>query len=424
MLRRPHLVQMCLHTSVFVYWGLHWDQVLPQAPFILGQVAFAYLFDLAVCFARYGNFRLGLGQVPIVGSTNLFLWFKDPLYGAQLAMLVVSILAREYVKWTRNGQKVHIFNPSAIGLFVVAVVLLGTSTVHLTWGPEISVTQGYGRFAYEQIFLAGIIAQFFFGVTWVTASAALTVVGITALYGALTGGVFFVDTSIPIAVFLGMTLLVTDPVSSPYSLGGKVLFGALYGAAVMALYLPLRSVEHVATATEPAFSAAFFDKLLQVPLLNLSVRWIDRLGRRLNLERLNFGLTGYRQRGLHVGIWAVAFFAVRGSMNDHEGRQPSFWRQACEATNAQLADVPDACANYVRVLLGVCEKGSAEACHNLGVVFEFGEAGKAPDLFSAAGAYDQGCKGGAMAACSNLGGLLLVHGDRVADVRIACGGRS
>ena len=74
---------------------------------------------------------------------------------------------------------------------------------------------------------------------------------------------------VPIAVFLGMHLLFTDPSTSPRTELGRVTFGVLYGLSTVGLY------QLLGLAGLPTF----YDKLLQVPLLNLSVRWLDRAAR-------------------------------------------------------------------------------------------------------------------------------------------------
>jgi len=65
-----------------------------------------------------------------------------------------------------------------------------------------------------------------------------------------------------------MHLLFTDPSTSPRTELGRVIFGALYGLSTIALY------ELLGTAGLPTF----YDKLLQVPILNLSIMLIDSGG--------------------------------------------------------------------------------------------------------------------------------------------------
>ena len=50
------------------------------------------------------------------------------------------------------------------------------------------------------------------------------------------GVYFFYDSYIPIAVFLGMHLLFTDPSTSPRTGLGRIMFGMLYGLSVIAAY--------------------------------------------------------------------------------------------------------------------------------------------------------------------------------------------
>src|SRR6185503_2637762 len=112
----------------------------------------------------------------------------------------------------------------------------------------------------------------------------------------------FYDSYIPIAVFLGMHLLFTDPSTSPRTELGRVIFGALYGLSTVALYALLGR----------AGLPTFYDKLLQVPVLNLSIKLIDRAARSPRLQRMDPGRLGRwlapRQRHLaYMSVWALVF---------------------------------------------------------------------------------------------------------------------
>ena len=115
---------------------------------------------------------------------------------------------------------------------------------------------------YLLLFLIGLPGQFFFGVTSMTMSAVVATYVFGRLYFAATGIYFFYDSYIPIAVFLGMHLLFNDPSTSPRTELGRIIYGALYGLSTVVLYDLLGS----------AGMPTFYDKLLQVPLLNLSVK--------------------------------------------------------------------------------------------------------------------------------------------------------
>src|SRR5256714_15569079 len=122
---------------------------------------------------------------------------------------------------------------------------------------------------YLKLFLIGLPGQFFFGVTTMTMSAVVTTYAFGLVYLAATGIYFFYDSYIPIAVFLGMHLLFTDPSTSPRTELGRIIYGAAYGLSTVALYQLLGSKG----------MPTFYDKLLQVPILNLSIQGIDRLAR-------------------------------------------------------------------------------------------------------------------------------------------------
>ena len=127
---------------------------------------------------------------------------------------------------------------------------------------------------YLVLFLICLPGQFFFGVTSMTMSAVVATWLFGRLYFAATGIYFFYDSYIPIAVFLGMHLLFTDPTTSPRTELGRIFYGVLYGLSTVVLYQLLGS----------AGMPTFYDKLLQVPLLNLSVKGIDRAARQLGLN--------------------------------------------------------------------------------------------------------------------------------------------
>src|SRR3989442_8993181 len=112
---------------------------------------------------------------------------------------------------------------------------------------------------------------------------------------------YFFDSRISVSFFLGIPFLITDPATSPRTATGKILFGGLYGAGAFATYGLLGWLG----------APQFYDKLLCVPLLNLSVRWIDRLSNRL-VESVSGRLslprwTAYQFNLVHIGLWVFLF---------------------------------------------------------------------------------------------------------------------
>jgi hypothetical protein len=242
----------------------------------------------------------------------------------------------------------------------VSVLLLIASASDMTWGFEVAQTE----FCPPQMFLAicliGLPGQYLFGVTPMTMAAVATTFVLSAVYDAATGIFFFSDLHVPIAVFLGMHLLFTDPATSPRTELGRIIYGALYGLTTVRLY------DWLLRAGMPGF----YDKLLQVPLLNLSAKWLDAAARSPLLQRINPAEWGKslvpRQRHrAYMSVWAVAFVAMSASgyLGDrHPGQYVPFWQKAC------AADARSACEDLYFLQDGYCEDGSGWACNELGIL--------------------------------------------------------
>jgi hypothetical protein len=390
--RAQHYVQALCQLSVYAYWGWHWPPVYAFAWLLVAQLLFAYAFDMLLSWTRRGSYLLGLGPFPIVFSTNLFLWFKDDWFYLQFVLVAAGFLGKEFVRWHREGRHVHIFNPSAFSLGLFSLVLIATGTTSLTWAPEIAATLSLAPHIYLFLFIVGLVVMYFFSVTLVAASAAAVLFGLSALYWSAAGVPYFLDSEIPSAVFLGLHLLVTDPSTSPKTPLGRVGFGVLYGCGVFGLYSLLGMIG----------APAFYDKLLCVPLLNLSVPFIDRAVQALDsrpiLHRL--GLDGPLGRAnlAHMAVW-MAFFAIMTALGRTDGRHPGdslpFWQQACGANR------PGACARLLQVEASYCSDGSGWACNELGRHYMEGRIAAA-DSERAFPFFSRACELRFQAGCFNL----------------------
>ncbi len=301
-LRKQHYLQACAHISIFLYWGAYWERVADAALLIVAQLVFAYAFDALLAWSRRDTHTLGFGPFPIIFSTNLFLWFKPEWFYLQFLMVAVGFAAKELIRWEKDGRRVHIFNPSSFTLSLFSIVLILTGTTRFTFGQEIATTQLNPPHIYLLIFLVSLPGQLLFGVSSMTLAAVATTYGFGVLYYAATGTYFFLGGSIPIAVFLGMHLLFTDPSTSPRTELGRLLFGVLYGGSVVALFALLGRLG----------VPTFYDKLLPVPILNLMIRGIDRAVRSTLLSRfdpgaLGRGLTPWRRNLAYTAVWAAIF---------------------------------------------------------------------------------------------------------------------
>lgn len=406
--RRVHWVQMIMHSSVYAYWGYYWREVYHEIPLIFAQVAFLYVLDMLVCWSRRDKWILGFGQVPIIFSMNLFLWFRDDWFYLQFVMVALIVFGKEFLRWKRDGQSAHIFNPSAFALFLTSIVLISTHTTPISWGPEISTTLNYPPHIYMEIFLLGLIVQGLFSVTLVTLSSAAMLYALNVAYTHSTGMYQFIDFNIHPAVFLGLHLLVTDPATSPRKNFGKVIFGAAYGAGVFVLVGWLGSL-------------AFYDKLLCVPVLNLTVRALDRASVAVsawfdrqswaNLRPLQ-ALSAWTPQQANfgfMGIWAAFFafmFATGFIAAKHPGSEPAVWEKACSAGR------PKGCEVLSRILDVQCQHNSANDCFTLGMLLNGGK-GLPRNPVGAGRSLKHACDLGLDSACGSVIEMVKTDGDEV-----------
>lgn len=392
-LRRQHYFQACVQSALLLYWGYYWREVYYAAPLIVAQLLFAYGFDSLLSWTHRRKFTLGFGAFPIVFSISLFFWFKDPWFQWQFVMVALGFTAKEFLRWNRDGVNTHIFNPSSFPLAIVSLVLLLADAHDMTWGFDIAATQFYPPYIYLAIALVALPGQYFFGVTPMTIAAVGTTFLFSELYYRVTGSHYFVDLHVPIAVFLGMHLLFTDPATAPRTELGRIFFGVLYGLSTVLLYDLLLS----------ANTPGFYDKLLQVPLLNLSVIALDRLARSPRLRAIDPSTWGRalapRRRHLaYMGVWGTVLVGMSASGHlgdDHPGQWTPFWEQAC------TADAPEACLNLYFLHDTNCADGSPWACNEAGLLL----AGRYANPARAAAAFNRACTQQFAVACDNAAAL-------------------
>ncbi len=401
-LRKQHYLQACAQGSVLLYWGWYWQPVYDAAHLLVAQLLFAYAFDMLLAWSHRDGYTLGFGQFPVIFSTNLFLWFKEDWFYLQFLMIAVGFAAKDLIRWDKEGRRTHIFNPSSFPLSVFSVVLIIAGASRITWGEEIARTQFFPPHMYVFLFLIGLPGQLLFGVTTMTMSAVVTTYLAGLLYYWIAGTYLFIDSYIPIAVFLGMHLLFTDPSTSPRTDLGRIIFGMLYGLSVIVAYVLL----------DRAGLPTFYDKLLPVPILNLSIRAIDRVARstlaaRLDPSQLVPTLKPMRRHLAYVTIWAATFATLHaaGGVGDrHPGHWLPFWQQACDDNRAR------GCENLGVIELAHCGDGSGWACNELGTLVALRRLGADSPLSGvlhrvspdpAAGFFRRACTLGFSAGCEN-----------------------
>ncbi len=381
-----HWVQAIAQVMVYYWWGRYVPIVGAFVPFIVAQLIFAYAIDALLNWSRRDTYNFGFGPFPIILSINLFLWFRPDWFYWQFVMIAVGFLAKELIRWQRDGRSAHIFNPSSFPLALGSIYLIATQGSETTFGDLIANTQFDPPHMYLLLFLAAVPGQFLFGVARMTLSAVVTMMVISLAYFQVTGTYLFLDAHIPVPVFLGMLLLVTDPSTSPRTELGRIMFGMLYAVLTTVLFVLLPLVG----------APTFYDKLLPVPFMNLTVRAIDRFAASTALAAFDparlLARLAPMGRNLAFGSAMAAVFAAlytTGGLGDrHPGQYLPFWTQACEAGSDR------ACRYGAYLTETYCNNGSGWACNETGIILA--EARRDPGQ-----AFLRGCQSGFTAACTN-----------------------
>ena len=187
----------------------------------------------------------------------------------------------------------------------------------------------------------------------------MTLVGLSALYTAITGVPYFVDSDIPSAVFLGLHLLVTDPSTSPRTPFGRAdLRRLLRPRRVRALCAARRAGDAdllrqvvVRAAAEPRGAG---DRSLREGASAPS----DLLHR--------LALDGPLGRGnlAHMAVW-VAFFALMTTTGAADGMHT---RRLAAVLGAGVRREASrrACERLLRIEASYCGDNAGWACNELG----------------------------------------------------------
>lgn len=388
-IRRPHWIQAGAQGFVLLYWGWWVTTVYGYSPLILAQILVAFAVDALLNLHRRGHWTAGVGPLPVVFSISLFLWFELPWFYWQFGMVALVFFGKEFIRRDWNGRSTHVFNPSALALAVAAVALIVADATEVTQGVAIANSQNIPPFIYVAIFVAALPGQALFGVATMTMTAVLSMWLFGVVYLEATGAFFFYDAYIPIAVFLGMHLLFTDPATSPKSEAGRVLWGILYAVGVIGSAWLLDVVDR----------PTFYDKLLPVPILNLLAPWLDRIAlgatERVRALRPLAVRAGPRRALVTTGLWIVVFgalYGVGGVGDNHPGQYLPWWEEACEEGAERACD-------YLPVMQqNFCDRGSGWACNEFGIF----RATYDGDRAGAAGEFERACALGFQEGCANL----------------------
>jgi hypothetical protein len=264
--KHTHLIQTLAQGSIYLYVGHFWPGIGPWLPKLLAQLVFANLFYFAFTLARENQIRIGLSMFPIVLSINLFLWFQPRFFWLHFVLIAVAIAAKQFWVRENRGKISHIFNPSAL-------VMAGAALIVIVFDLDFMVKSSDLIYAYTGvphllpwIFAVGCISQWVGGVALVALGAFVALIAGEAMADFLIGSAFQGHWVHP-SVFIGVTLLVTDPATTPKGKLAQFAYGCVYGLLIVPIAYLLSSTGN----------KSFYDKLLPVPILNYFMPQFERL---------------------------------------------------------------------------------------------------------------------------------------------------
>ncbi len=260
-----HLLPAILQVILFAYWAVYWRPVIGHVPLLAVQLLIAYGVDFLLAWTLRRPYHPTLGPVPIVFSTNLFVWFE---VGDVLLYTLVIVAALSSKALLRSGAR-HVFNPSVFGVAAVGVLCI----VFPWWFHYQDISHDFDRPPHmaELILLLALIPQVRLRTAPVAAGAALTMICTMLLVATLTGYKGGPSPFWP-PWLLAITLLAGDPATIPSSSLSRLLFGLFLGVAYYA----------VSRALIFSIGTDFFAKVLPIPVANLLVPSFERAGATLS----------------------------------------------------------------------------------------------------------------------------------------------
>lgn len=291
--KRTHLLPAILQSTLFLYWGLYWRELADHLPFILAQLAYVYVLEMALSLWFLKRWRISFGPVPIVLSTNLFVQYSEWIEHYMVAIALTAAIASKI--FLRRGGR-HIFNPSALGLAVIGALWLtldgssepgvwrladlpdGDIAHYLNLPPNMA----------ELIVIVATIAHLRVPVVLVTLSSFLAMALIGPVYDPYWLGPDWAP------ILLVLALLITDPATSPRTPGGQILYGVSAGLIISTVSMGL----------EINGVSDFYSKVLLIPLINGLVPFFDKVGGAFD-ERMTWLRHGLNRR--HVMAWLIVF---------------------------------------------------------------------------------------------------------------------
>lgn len=300
--RFTHFVQTAVQFLLFAYWAIYAPITRGYLSQLGALVLFAFGADFVVSTLRYKSWYASFAPIPVVFSANLFVWFLGRDAPFSYAVVALAIASKHLIH--RGGR--HIFNPSAFGVCAIAVPCL----LYPNRFGEIDLAHALNAppNMQELVLFVGLVAMARIPLALISLSAFIT----SRILSNISSESFYVPSVMWAPIFLGITLLVTDPATTPKKPLGQVIFGVTY--------MLLFSV--IATALRARGLEEHWAKMLPIPAVNLLVPVFDRIADSVPKTKVG-ALLEPRYNRFHVAAWVAAVLlsssaATKGMFYDGE----------------------------------------------------------------------------------------------------------
>ena len=368
---------------VFGQWIFFDKTVSDQTWLIAAQLPFAYLLDMAFAWRRNGVYEFNFGPITMVATIHLFMWVSHDWFAIQFAMVLMAyssqyLLTHQWIqgRWPR-------FSPTTFAIVAVSVICLFMGRSDITGGGAIATSLSLATYSVETLFLVLILLQFVLPIAWVAIGALLTFVGFSIVYTAMTGGIFFLDSSIPIGALLALTILVCDGRTAPMTRVGQCLMGLLYGTGVIGTYWLIWDYTGMPWAHG---DLTYLSAILCIPLLNIAIPRVERVAELVRNMRtpiqINHSFLGF----IPLLILVLGYMAIKPDRQPRIELVLDSWATTCR-------DTPSQCARFAAVWQRQCTDSKRDPLSDV-------------CRPTAVSAYQQGCLRGVQADCARQGYLL------------------
>jgi len=336
---RAVFFQFLAQFAIYLYWGMYNPVVIERIPLIIHQIAFGYLFQFSLSMFYERKYSISFSTSAAIMSANLFIWFAPKVYFFHYIIIVATLFGKMFLTRIVNGVERHIFNPSGIVSFLLAVAISIYSFndefnfFEFIYGPQIGAFWLWLPHFDLVVLIASCVTLWTPNLYLIPMSCYTFLLGANFITRAFAGKYLF-DALGKGSVFLGVTFLITDPATSPKSKVGQILYGITY-----AISLALAVTILIGFRWNLYYKKVFF-----ICALNLLTPFYDRIGEWI--EAKFWGKDGLKLKlpRLKLLFIYIAFFAIAFNYT-HEITYPPYYMDFTNFITYLHREVP----NYERL---------------------------------------------------------------------------